>query len=142
GLDHIAEQGDIECVDGIQKNIIKCNWKLAVDNLFDWYHPIISHGSAVKLGLLTEDFLAPESQMVILGEYGHAIGGAGIDQKEQQRLEEKYGDVDPVASRKNPKNPNSWRGEKSVKEALGPVGIRSKGHPNIFPNLWVSTGGT
>ncbi len=22
------------------------------------------------------------------------------------------------------------------------MGIRSKGHPNIFPNLWVSTGGT
>ena len=36
GIDQIAEQGDMEVVDGIQKNRIQCNWKLAVDNLFDW----------------------------------------------------------------------------------------------------------
>ena len=142
GLDQVAEQGDIEVVDGIQKNVIQCNWKLAVDNLFDWYHGNVSHGSAMKLGLLTEEFVAPMSQMVILGEYGHAIGGPGISQKEQQRLEEKYQNVDTASNRKKPKNANSWRGEQSAKDALGPVGIRCKGHPNIFPNLWVSTGGT
>ncbi|MBV1882088.1 MAG: Rieske 2Fe-2S domain-containing protein [Pseudomonadales bacterium] len=142
GIDQIAEQGDVEVVDGVQKNIVKCNWKLAVDNLFDWYHPKISHGSAVKQGMLTEEFLAPMNQMVIMGEYGHAIGGAGVTEEAQQRLDKKYANVDTASNRKNPKNSNSWRGEQSAKDALGPVGIRSKGHPNIFPNLWVSTGGT
>jgi hypothetical protein len=26
-----------------------------------------------------------------------------------------------------------------MKEVMGPVGIRAMGHPNIFPNLWIST---
>jgi len=141
GLDHIAEQGDVEVVDGIQKNIIKSNWKLAVDNLFDWYHPAVTHGSAIKAGMLTKEFLAPNQQMVILGEYGHAIGGVGVSQEQQKRFDEKYKNMD-AESRKNRRSPNSWRAEQKAKDALGPVGIRSKGHPNIFPNLWVSTGAT
>ncbi len=28
-----------------------------------------------------------------------------------------------------------------AKDMLGPTGVRCMGHPNIFPNLWVSTGG-
>jgi hypothetical protein len=102
----------------------------------------VSHASAFRAGILTEESMYPLSQMVILGEYGHAIGGPGISEDEQQRLEEKYANVDPVANREKPKSPNSWRGNKQSIEALGPVGIRSRGHPNIFPNLWVSTGGT
>ncbi len=26
--------------------MIGCNWKLAVDKLFDWYHPQVTHASA------------------------------------------------------------------------------------------------
>jgi 3-phenylpropionate/trans-cinnamate dioxygenase alpha subunit len=51
GLDFIAERGDVEVVDGIQKNVVACNWKLAVDNLFDWYHPVVSHRSAIQSGV-------------------------------------------------------------------------------------------
>src|SRR5215831_16430319 len=46
GLDIQAMRGDLEIVGGIQKYIIGCNWKLAVDNLWDFYHPAISHASS------------------------------------------------------------------------------------------------
>ena len=36
GIDMMASKGELEVVDGIHKNRIQCNWKLAVDNLYDW----------------------------------------------------------------------------------------------------------
>src|SRR5688500_9128294 len=86
GLDLLAEQGEFRVLPGVQKYIIPCNWKLAVDNLFDWYHVGISHRSA----LLTGAFRRPDGktpgpkdgltvpQMVMIGEYGHAISGPRI----------------------------------------------------------------
>jgi phenylpropionate dioxygenase-like ring-hydroxylating dioxygenase large terminal subunit len=32
GIDSVAARGEIEVVNGIQKNRVRCNWKLAVDN--------------------------------------------------------------------------------------------------------------
>ena len=52
GIDFMLAEGDIEFLDGIHKNRLQCNWKLAVDNLYDWYHVKVSHGSAIKLGIL------------------------------------------------------------------------------------------
>src|SRR4051794_10528534 len=43
GLNLLAARGDLKIVGGIQKYIIGCNWKLAADNSWDWYHPSISH---------------------------------------------------------------------------------------------------
>ncbi len=135
GIDLIAEQGDIYVLPGVQKYIIPCNWKLAVDNLFDWYHVGISHRSA----LLTGAFRRPEGrtpspsesltvpQMVMLGEFGHAISGPRIVPGV------------PANQTGNPAFSDEWRETEKAKEALGPVGIRSRGHPNIFPNLWVAS---
>lgn len=139
GLDFLMVGGDIEFLDGVQKNRIQCNWKIAVDNLFDWYHVKVSHGSALKLGLVGETSMAPMDQMVILGEYGHGIGGPGITQ-------EKF---DASAARlkggEGAKSEPQWydrsvvrRLDPAVQQRLGPVGTRSFGHPNIFPNLWVA----
>ncbi|XOV87953.1 MAG: SRPBCC family protein [Pseudomonadota bacterium] len=136
GIDFMASKGDISFLDGVQKNRIQCNWKLAVDNLYDWYHVKVSHGTALKLRLVREDSMSPMEQMVLLGEYGHGIGGPGIS---EERFEEavqrisgdQAGEVwfdRTVAERMNP----------DVAKQLGPVGKRSFGHPNIFPNLWVS----
>jgi len=104
GLDMIAARGDMVVVPGIQKFIIDCNWKIAVDNLFDWYHPQVTHASGFLPGVLGTDpgRKASETidmsdvnmdsggaldmpgigisgtkfdQVVVLGEYGHAIGG-------------------------------------------------------------------
>jgi hypothetical protein len=34
-----------------------------------------------------------------------------------------------------------WRDRPEAKDALGEVGRDTRGHPNIFPNFWVTTGG-
>ena len=69
-----------------------CNWKLSVDNVWDWYHANISHASAfqsgygvprpgTKGGAAVPDTKEPPinrlawKQVVALGEYGHAISG-------------------------------------------------------------------
>ncbi|MBV1876984.1 MAG: Rieske 2Fe-2S domain-containing protein [Pseudomonadales bacterium] len=135
-IDMVAKNGAVEVLDGIQKNRIQCNWKLAVDNLFDWYHPKVSHYSALRTGMIDEAFLAPLQQMVLLGDYGHGISGPGVTEAEQAAFE---------AANKHLTNKDklpNWRASEQAKAELGPVGIRATGHPNIFPNLWVSTGGT
>jgi nitrite reductase/ring-hydroxylating ferredoxin subunit len=138
GLDIIAERGEMEVVDGVQKNVVGCNWKLAVDNLFDWYHPFVSHKSAFMSEFApalsdADAVLAPMKQMVMLGEYGHAIGGPMITREEMAAARKPDAAVSPaVAARSRP----------GLQEIMGPAGVRSLGHPNIFPNLWITLGGT
>lgn len=151
GIDLIAEQGDMEVIPGIQKFIIPCNWKFAVDNLFDWYHPQVTHMSAFQAGVLPSGPVSPETKImdnggaqtpdgsdmefgggtsggdvttsiVCLGEYGHAIGGPTI---------ESLGDLGGLVS-------HDWRFTEQAAAALRPVGQRVGGHPNIFPNSWIS----
>lgn len=156
GLDLLAERGDMEVVPGIQKFIVDCNWKFALDNLFDWYHPQVTHVSAFQSGALggppppaappgpqTEGALdmsgvqmesgadlavpvgnitgRPFDQMVILGEFGHGIGGPS------------------ASSTGNPEFSRGWRDDPRVQDVLGPVGMRVAGHPSIFPTTWVTT---
>jgi phenylpropionate dioxygenase-like ring-hydroxylating dioxygenase large terminal subunit len=136
GIDMLAEQGDMQVLDGVQKNRIKCNWKLAVDNLYDWYHVKVSHGASMRLGVVSEAGMAPLEQMVLLGEYGHGIGGPGISEERLQGFLDRMNGADGApewfdlfaARRLDPR----------MREVLGPVGSRSFGHPNIFPNLWVA----
>ena len=150
GIDLIAERGDMVVVPGIQKFVIDCNWKLAVDNLFDWYHPQVSHASAFTpgvLGLPPDDLerqaidvddvamesgadLAPAlgaisgtrfDQVVVVGRYGHGIGG-------------------PTAgSTGNVEFDSTWRERPEAREALGPVGVEVAGHPSIFPTTWITS---
>ena len=150
GLDLIAARGEMVVVPGIQKFVVDCNWKIAVDNLFDWYHPQVSHASAFRSGALGP---APEraggyeqidmsgvnmdsgadldvpvglitaskfDQVVVIGEYGHGIGG-------------------PTASSSgNVEFDSSWRATAHARDALGPVGVEVAGHPSIFPTAWVT----
>jgi 3-phenylpropionate/trans-cinnamate dioxygenase alpha subunit len=148
-LDLIACQGDMEVVPGIQKFMLDCNWKFAVDNLFDWYHPQVTHASAFQPGVFggpgpvedveTIDMSGVEmqegsdldvpvtaitgtqfDQVVVLGEYGHAIGGP------------------TASSRGNSAMGSAWRDTPEAQAALGPVGIEVAGHPNVFPSSWIS----
>ena len=150
-LDSIAVRGDMEVVPGIQKFVIECNWKIAVDNLFDWYHPQITHASAFHPSVLPSTSMRPErieekidlndvnmqsganldlpgagiigtkfDTVVVLGEYGHAIGGPSTSSSG-------YFEFAPA-----------WRDTPAAKAALGPVGIKVAGHPNIFPTAWVT----
>jgi len=44
-LDLLAVR-DVKIVPGVQKFMIDCNWRFAVDNVADWYHAQITHMSA------------------------------------------------------------------------------------------------
>ncbi|NMH97361.1 aromatic ring-hydroxylating oxygenase subunit alpha [Pseudonocardia acidicola] len=150
GLEMIAGQGDMEIIPGIQKFVIPCNWKFAVDNLFDWYHPQITHLSAFQSGLSlsppdltggrmkTDGVAGPDGsaiqlpggvvggdagdQLVFIDAFGHALAGPTI---------EAFGDFNGLID-------HSWRDTPEARENLGPMGRRSIGHTNIFPTLWIT----
>jgi len=63
-------------------------------------------------------------------EYGHAIGGP-IQTEEGIALSQRQLGGNAIQD-------NKWRERADAKEVLGPVGIETGGHPNIFPNLWVT----
>lgn len=152
GIALLAARGDVAVVPGIQKFVIPCNWKLAVDNLFDWYHPQVTHASAFHpdvipqpkheqaveridmAGVQTqtgEEIKVPITaitgtdfdQVVLLGEYGHAIGGPRVG----------------AAASRSTEADHRWRSEPGAQAALGPIGIDVDGHPSIFPTLWITT---
>jgi len=41
-----------------------------------------------------------------------------------------------------PGRDETWRLTDRAERELGKVGLRIQGHPNIFPNLWIASGGT
>jgi 3-phenylpropionate/trans-cinnamate dioxygenase alpha subunit len=154
-LDLIHAQGDMEVIPGIQKYVIDCNWKFAVDNVFDYYHAPITHMSASAPGVReARGQAAPQVEadptqiidrggalksdgsnlevpngrtslesLVIIGEYGHTIGGPTTES---------------ARTGPNGVQQNAWRDRPGVADVLGPVGIRSAGHPNVFPTAWVT----
>jgi phenylpropionate dioxygenase-like ring-hydroxylating dioxygenase large terminal subunit len=128
GLSLMAEQGDMKVLDGIQKYTIGCNWKLAVDNLFDYYHVQVTHASSqmVNFNRPGNAGAAPRrnnEHLVMLGEYGHAIGGPTHNAE---------------VNRDNGLPDQLWRERPETLQAMGQVGVKTNGHPNIFPNLWIT----
>jgi phenylpropionate dioxygenase-like ring-hydroxylating dioxygenase large terminal subunit len=141
GLGMVCAHGEVEVVEGIQKNVISCNWKIAVDNLFDWYHVPYSHASASSAGFLDVARIQfPKNQMVMLGEYGHAIGGPGIPKEMQDQIDPLSDEERSAMSSAAPEGSPRIR-PRSATDLMGPVGVRSQGHPNIFPNLWITMSG-
>jgi len=148
GLDLMAERGDQVVIEGVQKNQIGCNWKLAVDNLFDWYHVQISHASSLMSGYnggrvrsaadaeqVQRLNAGPLAHRVLLGDYGHAISGPRITEDVRDAMSKMTDKSDPATDER-------WRDTPKAMEALGEAGRDTRGHPNIFPNLWVASGGT
>ncbi len=144
GMDMVAARGDLVVLDGILKVTCTTNWKLAVDNAFDWYHGALTHASAFMAGYARGKLLKPGQKVpladstrhrVLLGEYGHAISGPRIDDAMLQTA------ADDMAAGRSMMD-IAWRNAPGVRDQLGPVGIHTRGHPNIFPNLWIVGGGT
>jgi nitrite reductase/ring-hydroxylating ferredoxin subunit len=111
-------------VAGVQKWAVPCNWKFAADNIWDWYHVTVTHNSSGMSGASPHGYVqryAPnrkfQPELVSLGKYGHAIGGAARGSDTALAL--------PLPEY----------------ELLGPVGKRMGGFGGIFPNLWVATDG-
>jgi phenylpropionate dioxygenase-like ring-hydroxylating dioxygenase large terminal subunit len=141
-LDLVAERGEVQIAPGIQKYTLPCNWKLAADNVWDFYHPGISHASATMSGInqrqkykvLEEKIPATMTQgqntarrltqahMILLGDYGHIISGPEHNE-ENSRM--RFSD-------------ETWRENPRAQEVLGPVGMRMNSHPHIFPNMWIT----
>ena len=140
GIDLVASRGEVEFLDGVRKNRIKCNWKLAVDNLYDWYHVAVTHRSALAVGVLREEALRPMNQLVLLGDFGHGIGGPGLTEAEFDRAVERLRNGERDAGERQFYDGRvAERMAPDVQRLLGPVGKRVLGHPNIFPNLWISS---
>ena len=139
GLGMISSYGEVEVIDGIQKNVIGCNWKIAVDNLFDWYHVMYSHASANSSGIFNAAaILHPNEQMVMLGEFGHAISGPGVPKALQARIDQMSDEERAATSF----GPDLGRARpRAANDLMGASGVRSLGNPNIFPNLWITLGG-
>ena len=138
GIGMIVAQGEVEVIDGIQKNTIDCNWKIAVDNLFDWYHVMYSHASANSTGFVNlAEILQPNNQLVMLGNLGHAISGPGIPKAFQDQINTLS---DEQRTELSSTSPVPLRPVKAT-ELMGPEAVRSHGHPNLFPNLWVTIDG-
>jgi phenylpropionate dioxygenase-like ring-hydroxylating dioxygenase large terminal subunit len=144
GIDMVAARGKIVVIEGVQKVTCGTNWKLAVDNAFDWYHAGLTHASAFMAGYARGKVLPPDQKVplvdtkrhrVLLGDYGHAISGGRIDDVMLQT------DAENMAAGRSMMD-IAWRNAPGVREQLGPVGIHTRGHPNIFPNLWIVGGGT
>ena len=150
GIDLIAERGDMAVVPGIQKFVIDCNWKLAVDNLFDWYHPQVTHASAFQPGVLGPMAAADGQGSIDMADVvmesgadlSPALGAISGTRFEQVVLVDRFGHGigGPTAgSSGNVEMDRSWRQRPEVQEALGPVGVDVAGHPSIFPNAWVTS---
>jgi 3-phenylpropionate/trans-cinnamate dioxygenase alpha subunit len=140
GLGMVCANGEVEIAPGVQKNVIDCNWKIAVDNLFDWYHVPYSHASANSAGFVDiARIQSPKHQLVMLGDYGHAIGGPVIPLETQEQIDRvPDGERDAIFH----SAPDGTRIRRSAaRDVLGPVGVRSHGHPNVFPNLWITMSG-
>jgi nitrite reductase/ring-hydroxylating ferredoxin subunit len=152
GMDQIAARGDMMVVDGVLKNVIDCNWKITTDNNIDWYHGQVTHASTLRGnrvggppsagGLpaevreaLSKPPVSDLHQRVVLGEYGHTIGGPRLTPEIRKNLS-----IIP-RSMKMPFNDHEWRERPEAKEMLGEFGADILGHPTIFPNMLVATNG-
>ncbi len=141
----IAERGSVQAIGGVQKYTIGCNWKLAVDNVWDYYHPMLTHASSLMAGYgarraartgapaqprptaeaRRQNMGDPVSHRVILGDYGHALSGPSLNSEAQRAGRESMGmDL-------------SWRERPEKRSILGEAGLPATGHPNIFPNMWI-----
>jgi phenylpropionate dioxygenase-like ring-hydroxylating dioxygenase large terminal subunit len=113
---------------GMFKWSVDCNWKFAVDNIWDWYHVYVTHQSAGRAGMASRNgknyverwsvYRKPQREVVALGEYGHAIGGQGW--------------MPPDGSEIAPPKPIEEQSR------LGPLAAKMDGFGGIFPNLWLS----
>jgi phenylpropionate dioxygenase-like ring-hydroxylating dioxygenase large terminal subunit len=141
GLGMVVANGPVEVIDGVQKNVIDCNWKIAVDNLFDWYHVVYSHASAGAAGIMDPAAVVhPKNQMVMLGDYGQAIGGPGLPKEMQDKID-RMSDEERVEYSRSGESPFPRIRPRKATELMGAEGVRSQGHPNIFPNLWITLDG-
>jgi phenylpropionate dioxygenase-like ring-hydroxylating dioxygenase large terminal subunit len=128
-IDVLADKGNIKVVPGVQKYVIPCNWKFAVENVWDSYHAEITHLSAFMANAGTSAARNDRGAMktywsTMLGEYGHAQLLA-VQNEDMDRLTT-FGVDDREV----------WLQRIEASKKLSPP--MKTDHGNIFPNLWVT----
>ncbi len=147
-IDLLAERADeMEVIPGVQKFIVDCNWKLPTDNIPDWYHPQITHMSAVSSDVLPG--LRVQEEIV----------DGGVAQRPRTAADRAAA---PGGGSPSPTVSPSWAntvttsGGASERPArrgdaaamAHSAGLRrsrwtgrdgANGHPSIFPHLWIVT---
>jgi phenylpropionate dioxygenase-like ring-hydroxylating dioxygenase large terminal subunit len=128
-IDVLANQPGLRVVPGVQKYIIPCNWKFAVENVWDAYHTDITHISAriARQGTTLERKDRGTMKgfwSVSLGEFGHAQLVAMQD-KDLERLST------PGVHDEH----EMWAERYEESKTLPPAMKTQNG--NVFPNLWV-----
>ncbi|MGE0685462.1 MAG: SRPBCC family protein [Dehalococcoidia bacterium] len=139
-VDQLADRGDMAVLSGIMKFNIECNWKFAMDNNQDFYHPSITHASAnqsrfrqesPEITALTEaqgplanpaapgDYSLAAPGVVVLSDYGHQSSTTFLPADWEER---------PIYN---------WRKNPELRSRYGSLGSKlSVVHCNIFPNAW------
>jgi len=128
-------------VDGIQKNVIDCNWKIAVDNLFDWYHV---HVQPRVGGAAPASSTSPPSSIPTTRWSCSATTATPSAAREWPKAAQAKIDMMSDDERRNdpgPGRPSRACGTASATELMGPNCRSQLGHPNIFPNLWITLNG-
>jgi 3-phenylpropionate/trans-cinnamate dioxygenase alpha subunit len=136
-IDHIAARGEMKVVGGVQRYTIPCNWKLAADNVWDYYHTTTSHAASIAanytyvkpgdtaLNPITDRTRFTQPHTVMPGLYGHAISGYTITEDSTS--------LGAVSGRAE-----AHRQTEEARRLLGPIGVRVNGHPHVFPNMWMT----
>lgn len=139
-IDQLADRGDMTVLGGIMKFNIDANWKFAMDNNQDFYHPSISHASAFQSRFRQEsqqledlqtalgnagaqaapgDYSLTQPGIVILSEYGHQSSTSYLPENWEER---------PIYA---------WRNTPEIRSRYGTLGSKlAVVHCNIFPNAW------
>ncbi len=136
-LDVTVARGNLQMAPGIQKYTIPCNWKLATDNVWDFYHAALTHASSIMGGWragrpsrVNRNANLTSEHIVLLGDYGHALSGPTVTEETRKQ-----------ASAISGVDIQTWRDEPDAQAKVGPVGMKVQNHPNIFPNMWLTTPG-
>jgi phenylpropionate dioxygenase-like ring-hydroxylating dioxygenase large terminal subunit len=139
GIDLVADQGEMECVGGVQKWTMNVNWKFPTDNTADFYHGM-THTSAHMVTADSPNWkgrnaaqgrrrrVADNGQqrrgVAMLGEYGHVGGLSFLPDTWETDLKD-----DPTSE---------WRYDPEVKVRMGDFKFRASGcMTNLFPNIFI-----
>ena len=131
-LTQLGGRGTIKVMGGVQKSILPCNWKLAADNVWDFYHPAITHASQTMASWRPGPQLKQYEQphITLLGEYGHVLSGPQYNEEIRPML-----DVGMAHT-------TEWRHTPEGKALLGQVGAKAIAQPHVFPNMWIAFPGS
>jgi hypothetical protein len=98
----------------------------------------MTHTSALKSGYVGGVYWSHMDHVVSLGEYGHAISGPRLTREMRMAALAELDDENAPLLREDER----WRDDPVVQEELGEFGADQRGHPGIFPNLWIASSGT